>query len=129
MSILTLTTLKNNIKKLEKDTIIEGAGGILVPLNYNDFIIDIPEKLNIPTILVANLYLGSINHTLLTISELKRRNINVLGVIFNGERNHASEKIILQYSGYKKLLHIYPEKIINKDVVKKYAAELKFIFQ
>lgn len=106
--------------------IIEGAGGLLVPLNDTDFVIDIPQQLNVPVILVANLYLGSINHTLLTINELKRRKIEVTGIIFNGEPNPESERIILHHSGYKKLLHILPEKEITKKVVKKYATELNF---
>lgn len=106
--------------------IVEGAGGLLVPLNDTDFVIDIPQLLNVSVILVANLYLGSINHTLLTINELERRQVEVAGIIFNGEPNPESERIILHHSGYKKLLHILPEKEITKKVIKKYATELNF---
>lgn len=117
---------KIKIPSTSNNLIIEGAGGLLVPLNDFDFVIDIPQQLAIPIILVANLYLGSINHTLLTINELKRRQIEVAGIIFNGEPNPESERIILHHSGYKKLLHILPEVEISKDIVKKYATELSF---
>ena len=106
--------------------IIEGAGGLMVPLNDNNFVVDIPEALNVPVILVANLYLGSINHTILSINELKRRNIEVAGIVFNGEPNPESERIILHHSGYRKLLHVLPEDKISQSVVRKYAEQLVF---
>lgn len=105
--------------------VIEGAGGVLVPINDKEFVIDFPQTWKIPVILVANLYLGSINHTLLTINELKRRGIDVKGIVFNGPSNQASEDIILRHSGYSCLLRIKEEKAINHEVVRKYAAELK----
>jgi len=125
---IRIDQIKNNHLTLNTENstlIIEGAGGLLVPLNDNDFVIDIPQQLDVQVILVADLYLGSINHTLLTINELKRRRLKVAGIIFNGESNPESERIILHHSGYKKLLHILPEKEINKEVVKKYASLLK----
>ena len=111
--------------KTDRDLIIEGAGGMLVPLNDTDYVIDIAQRLNAPTVLVANIYLGSINHTLLSVQELKRRGLEILGIIFNGEENVASEEIILQKSGYKRLLRIKKEKEINKEIIKRYAWELK----
>jgi len=104
--------------------IIEGAGGILVPINEKEFVIDFPQNWQIPVIIVANLYLGSINHTLLTINELKRRGIEVEGIVFNGPSNPASEDIILKHSGYPCLLRIEDEKEINHAVVRKYADQL-----
>ncbi|MFN6944411.1 MAG: dethiobiotin synthase [Cytophagaceae bacterium] len=104
--------------------VIEGAGGIMVPLNEKDFVIDIAEKFNAEVILVSNIYLGSINHTVLTINELKRRNVKVKGVIFNGSENKATEEYILNYSGYRCLLKIRPEPEINAGVVNKYALKL-----
>ncbi|WNB18781.1 dethiobiotin synthase [Marivirga arenosa] len=105
--------------------VVEGAGGALVPINNSEFVIDLPKQWDMPVILVANLYLGSINHTLLTVSELKRRNIKVKGIVFNGPSNPSSERIILHHSGYQCLLRIKQEKEINKEVVRKYASELK----
>jgi len=108
----------------DNDLIIEGAGGVLVPLNEKDFVIDLAKKLDVQIILVSNIYLGSINHTLLTINEIKRRNLPVKGIIFNGPENKETEDFILNYSGYKCLLRIRPEEKITEEVVTKYAVKL-----
>lgn len=113
------------LPKTNNPLIIEGAGGCLVPLNDHDFVIDIPAKLNIRIILVANLYLGSINHTLLTVQLLKQRNLSVAGIIFNGKSNPESERIILKHSGYKTIWHIKEEAEINPDVIAAYAEKVK----
>ncbi len=105
--------------------IIEGAGGVLVPLNFEgDFVIDIAAKFDCEIVLVASLYLGSINHTLLTLQELKRRKLSLKGVIFNGEPNQYSQKIITQMANCPTLLHIMPEKHIDNSVIKKYVNNL-----
>jgi dethiobiotin synthetase len=104
--------------------IIEGAGGILVPLNDRDNVIDIAAKFNAELILVSNNYLGSINHTLLTVNEIQRRGLKVKGIIFNGEENAETESIILKRSGYKCLLKIRPEKTIDQETITKYAIKL-----
>ncbi|HEY3406397.1 MAG TPA: dethiobiotin synthase [Ohtaekwangia sp.] len=101
--------------------IIEGAGGCLVPVNDSDFVIDMAGRFGGEIILVSDLYLGSINHTLLSVEALKKRNLKVKGIIFNGARNPESERIILKHSGYRCLLHIDREKEINPEVVSKYA--------
>lgn len=106
------------------DLVIEGAGGVLVPLNDTDVVADLIAQVDAEVILVSNHYLGSINHTLLTAEELKRRNINVKGIIFNGPPNEETERIILKRTGYKMLLHVYPEKEITKDVINAYAVKL-----
>ena len=103
------------------DLIIEGAGGCLVPLNEHDFVIDLAHQFNTEIILVADLYLGSINHTLLTIRELKHRQLNVKGIIFNGKPNPESEEIILQHAGLPCLLRIDREEKVDKNLIKKYA--------
>ena len=106
------------------DIVIEGAGGVLVPINQDDYVIDIARELSAPVILVVNLYLGCINHTLLTIDYLKRNEIPVLGIVFNGESNFESESIIEQKSGYKVLLRLPKLSMINKNIVKYWADEL-----
>jgi dethiobiotin synthetase len=104
--------------------IIEGAGGCLVPLNDEHFVIDLIALFHAEAIVVSNQYLGSINHTLLTLEALKKRNLRVKGLIFNGEANEESERIILHHSKLKCLLQIKKETMINQDVIKKYAALL-----
>jgi dethiobiotin synthetase len=105
--------------------IIEGAGGCLVPLNEDDFVVDLILQLNAETIVVADLYLGSINHTLLTIEALQKRNVKIKGLIFNGESNPESERIILKHSGQTCLLSVKREVEINPAVIRKYASIIK----
>ncbi len=112
------------VPETTNDLIIEGAGGLLVPLNDRDFVIGIAQTLKTPVILVANLYLGSINHTLLSIDYLKRHNIPVKGIIFNGESNFESERIIEKHSGYPVLLRLPKLSLITKEVVSYWADEL-----
>jgi dethiobiotin synthetase len=100
--------------------IVEGAGGLMVPLNGEELIIDLIKQLNLETILVVNNYLGSINHTLLSIQVLKQKSINVIGIIFNGETNPESEKYILKYSGIPCLGRIKKHQKISKEIVLSY---------
>jgi dethiobiotin synthetase len=111
--------------------IIEGAGGVLVPLNETDFVIDLPVKWALPVVVVVNFYLGSINHTLLTINELKRRNIKIAGLVFNRSTHLseamqiASEEIILKHTQLNVLIRIPTLQTINKQTVLDLAKELK----
>jgi len=107
-----------------RDLIIEGAGGVMVPLNDEEVILDMVPKLNAEIVLVSNLYLGSINHTLLTAEVIKSRGYDVKGIIFNGPGNEESERIILLKTGYRQLLKVEQEPVINKEIVKKYAEKL-----
>jgi dethiobiotin synthetase len=109
----------------KNDLVIEGAGGCLVPLNDTDFVIDLAAKVADAVILVADLYLGSINHTLLTVEALRKRNVRVKGIIFNGQPNPESERIILHHSGLRCLLRITREETIDQNTVKRYADLLK----
>lgn len=103
--------------------IIEGAGGILVPLNDNgDFVIDLVTKFDCEVILVVNLYLGCINHSLLTINELRRRNISIKGIIFNGKPNKEVEYTILYYSKLPCLFRLNHQSTINKETIVEQAA-------
>lgn len=101
--------------------VIEGAGGCLVPINQRDFVIDLAVRFTAQVILVADLYLGSINHTLLTAQLLKQKSVSVLGIVFNGDSNPESESIILHHTGYKMLLHVNREKLITKNIIRSYA--------
>lgn len=90
----------------DRKTVIELAGGLMVPLSQTLSTIDFVSALNSPVVLVADYYLGSINHTLLSLNLLAQRNINVLGIIFNGESVTASQEVILQQSTVKLLAEI-----------------------
>ena len=101
--------------------IIEGAGGLLVPLNDKHFIIDLITHLDAEVILVSRNYLGSINHTLLTYEALKQRNIKIKGLIFNGNENLATENSIINYTKLPVLLSVNQETILTKEIVAAYA--------
>ncbi len=91
----------------DKPLVIEGAGGLLVPLNKSgDFVIDLAKKFQAEVILVANIYLGSINHTLLSIRELEKQQIPCRYVVFNQEAGSPTPDIILKNSSLKQLYHL-----------------------
>jgi dethiobiotin synthetase len=100
--------------------VIEGAGGVFVPLNETDCVIDLIKK-DYKTIVVSRHYLGSINHTLLTIEALKNRNINTVGIVFNGEENKSSEEIILKKTGISCIGRIAQEPYFDQNVISEYA--------
>ena len=112
------------IPSTNKPLIVEGAGGCLVPLNDSQFMIDLAHRFSCEIILVSDLYLGSINHTLLTVNLLKERKLTVKGIIFNGEPNTESERIILHHARFPCLLRIRQEKVISQETVSRYAAAL-----
>jgi len=101
--------------------IIEGAGGLMVPLNDQHFIIDLIQKTDAEVILVSRNYLGSINHTLLTYELLKQRNIKIKGLIFNGNESMATENSIVNYTKLPVLLNINEEQLFTKEIVAAYA--------
>ena len=74
--------------------IIEGAGGLLVPINQEDTILDLIQHLDIPVVVVIRHYLGSINHSLMTLDILSNRGIKVDVLIFNGPASPHSEAVI-----------------------------------
>lgn len=104
--------------------VVEGAGGLMVPLNDYDYMADLMQQFPAEVVLVCNLYLGSINHTLLSAEYLKARRMPVAGIIFNGEPNPESERIIEAKTGWPVLLRILPEKQFDKATVRKYADQL-----
>ena len=97
--------------------IIEGAGGLMVPLTDNFLMIDLIKKLNVPVVLVSQNYLGSINHTLLSIQVLKQYEIPIKGIIFNGVKDIYSKEFILQYTEVALLGHIPQYKEVDKKAI------------
>ena len=104
--------------------VIEGAGGILVPLNETACVIDVIQP-NYQVIVVSRHYLGSINHTLMTIEILKNRNLNIAGIIFSGDENQSTEAIILNKTGLKCIGRIENEPYFDQNVIKYYADKFR----
>lgn len=83
--------------------VIEGAGGALVPLTHDIVFADLFARWGLPAIIVARTCLGTINHSLLTIEALRRRNVAILGIAFVGDPNEESESIIALIGGVRRL--------------------------
>ena len=115
------------LPEITNNLIIEGAGGLLVPVNDSEFVIDIAKKFDAEVILVSRHYLGSINHTLLSAMALKQRGIKVKGIIFNGDEIEGTESIILHHTGYRLLGRIQEEEEVNKEMVSMYALQFAAI--
>jgi dethiobiotin synthetase len=117
---ITIDLKKINEPKTKNHLVIEGAGGVFVPINDKDCIIDLIQN-DYKVIVVSRHYLGSINHTLLTIEALKSRKIKVAGIIFSGDKNQSSEEIILNKTGVNLIGRIEQEPYFDQNVVKEYA--------
>ena len=110
--------------KTSNHLVIEGAGGLLVPLNDTDCIIDLIQK-EYKVIVVSRHYLGSINHTLMTFEALKSRGIVVAGIIFSGDENQATEEIIVKKTGIKFIGRIDDEPYFDENVIRYYADKFR----
>jgi dethiobiotin synthetase len=86
-----------------RSLVIEGAGGLMVPLNQSTLYIDVFARWHVPVVLCARTALGTINHSLLSIEALRRRDIELLGVVFIGESNPESERAICEIGRAKRL--------------------------
>lgn len=88
--------------------LVEGAGGLMVPLNDTSLMLDLIKRFELPVLLVSRSTLGTINHTLLSLEALRSRQIEVLGVIVNGEKNPANCKAIEHYGKTNVIAQIEP---------------------
>lgn len=109
--------------KTENHLVIEGAGGLLVPLNNDDTILDIIMP-NYKVVVVSRHYLGSINHTLLTLNWLTQKGYDV-SLIFSGDENPTTEEIILHKTGVSLIGRIEEETVFDKSIIKKYADKFR----
>ena len=117
-----LTIAMNQIQepKTNNHLVVEGAGGILVPLNETQSVVDLIQP-DYKVIVVSRHYLGSINHTLLTIEALQNRQIQVAGIIFSGDENTSSESLILSRTAVPFIGRIAQEPYFDNNVISEYA--------
>ncbi|MDR7372971.1 dethiobiotin synthase [Flavobacterium aquidurense] len=106
--------------KTDNHLVIEGAGGIFVPLNEKNTIIDLIQS-DYKVIIVSRHYLGSINHTLLTIEAIRNRGFEVAGIIFSGSENKSTESLILNKTGINCIGRIDEEPYFDQNVIREYA--------
>ncbi len=117
-----------NIKKpsTQKHLIIEGAGGILVPINNKEFVIDIAKAIDCEIILVISNYLGCINHSLLSIQYLLFQNYKIHSIIFNGSFENEVKNAIINYCPSVKYYDIPGIETLTKENIKSIAIDLEF---
>ena len=123
---ISISLASFQLPKTNNNLIVEGAGGLLVPINEDgNYLSDVILKLGMEIILVSKNYLGSINHTLLSIEYLKSNSITVKGIIIVGEKNESSESIITKNTGVKILHHVPMVESVTKEFIKEQAELLR----
>jgi dethiobiotin synthetase len=116
---------KIKLPKANNQLVVEGAGGLMVPLNNEHLMIDLIEKLNADVILVSRNYLGSINHTLLSLEALLNRGINIRAIIFNGDADEYTQSIIeIQTRHEVPVLHIGNLPDVSRSAIASEAVKL-----
>ena len=116
---ITIDIKKIIAPKTKNNLVIEGAGGLLVPLNDKHTILDI-IKPDYKVIVVSRHYLGSINHTLLTVNLLKEKGFEV-SIIFSGDEHKSTENSILKMTKVPVIGRIEEEPYFDQNVIREYA--------
>lgn len=115
-----------NLPLVDGNFIVEGAGGLMVPINSNGFLYaDAFSQWKLPVIVVSKHYLGSINHTLMTVEILKNRGVEIEGIIFVGDEHPTTEEAILSNTGLRQIARIPMAKEVNKQFIISQAETLK----
>jgi dethiobiotin synthetase len=112
-----------HLPKTKNQLIIEGAGGLMVPLNKKEMILNLIKKLKAKVIIVSKNELGSINHSLLTAAVLKKEKVNVLGWIFTEEYQNYEEEIA-GWSGFRVIAGVKHLPVISKETIKAEAIKM-----
>jgi dethiobiotin synthetase len=100
-----------------KHLIVEGAGGLLVPINDRHMIIDLIQYLKLPVLLVTRSELGTLNHTFMSLEALRSRGIPVMGAIMNGPRNESNRQAIEKYGKVEIIGELEPlEKVTGENL-------------
>ncbi|MBX2909951.1 MAG: dethiobiotin synthase [Chitinophagales bacterium] len=116
---------KIKIPQTKNTLVIEGAGGIMVPLNDESVILDLIVDWETPAIVVSKNYLGSINHTILTCEMLNAAGVEISGIIFNGEPTPSSEEYILNYTNLPMLGRIEQTEKVERKFIQTQAEKLR----
>ena len=110
-----------NVERL----VLEGAGGAMVPLNAREYVLDIHKKAGLPVVLVSRNYLGSINHTILTIQKLQSEGIEIAGIVYTGKESMHTESIVTETTGVQKILAFDFPTTIDEHFIAEKAKEIK----
>ena len=104
-----------SLPESSRPLIVEGAGGVMVPLNEQNFMIDLMARLKLPVIITARSTLGTINHSLMSISLLRLAGVSIAGVILNGPLNEGNKQAIAEYGNVKILGELPHLEDLSKD--------------
>ena len=116
------------LPETQNNLIVEGAGGLMVPISDDEFIIDLIEKLNLPVALVVRNYLGCINHTLLSLMVLEQKNIKLEYLILNGSFPADTERMICKnIQEETKIIRIPDIEKITKENIERITKQLEKI--
>ncbi len=116
---LTIQLSEINLPDTKNNIVVEGAGGLLVPLNNENTILDLLDS-SYKVIVVSRHYLGSINHTLMTLELLKQKGVELF-IVFSGDAHKSTEAVIQKMSGVRVLGRVNNEPYFDKNVIKEYA--------
>jgi dethiobiotin synthase len=105
------------LPETDRTLVVEGAGGLLVPLNAHDLLIDLMAQLGLPVILVARSGLGTINHSLLSLDGMRARGLHCAGVVMVGEPSPSNKQAIEHYGGVSVLAEIPPLDPLNSEAL------------
>jgi dethiobiotin synthetase len=122
---VTIELDKIQLPSTHNNLIIEGAGGILVPINSTQYVIDIAKQFECEIILVISSYLGCINHSLLSIDYLKRNHFKIKALVFNGEFEPEVKQPIINYSSESKVIDIPSLKSLSKQQISEVSTKIK----
>lgn len=128
---LSITKIKSAFQKIAEQhefVIVEGIGGVMVPLTRNYFVLDLIKDLALPALVTADAGLGTINHTLLTVNALHQRKIKIIGIVLNGWQGksiaeHTNPNAIQELTGIKTT--VLPWKPKTRHNVNKIAGVLR----
>ncbi|MBK9283545.1 MAG: dethiobiotin synthase [Sphingobacteriaceae bacterium] len=109
----------------QNSLIIEGAGGLLVPLNEHNYVIDLAADFDAEVVLVCGDYLGCINHSLLSIDFLLKNDFNLTTLVLNGNFHPEVKKAIINYAEIPKLIELPKVEQINEEVIGNFAGLIK----
>ncbi len=121
---IKINDIVSHLPKTKNYLIIEGAGGLMVPLNEKELMVDLIKKLDAKAIIVSKNELGSINHSLLTAAVLKKEKINVAGWIFTEEYQHY-ENEIGEWSEFPVIASVKHLTDISKETIKAEAIKMR----
>lgn len=114
---ITLYPQELSAPNVDRPLVIEGAGGLMVPLSERILLIDVISGWNAPIILCARTTLGTINHTLLSIEAMRRRDLPLLGVVFIGDEDEAAEQAVVSFGGVRRLGRLERLNPLDRDTL------------